>query len=187
MARARNIKPGFFQNDELGELDPHVRLLFVGMLVLSSKDGRLQDDAQLIQRQVFPREPGVNVVGAIESLIDARLIERCVIDGVGALQITNLSRWCSTSTSTHEASHSGARRARRRNALPRWADRQAIRDVYAVARRLTYETGESWHVDHILPLAGRTVCGLHVALNLQVIRSTENLRKSNKFDGSFDA
>lgn len=61
-----------------------------------------------------------------------------------------------------------------------WADRKAIREVYAEAakRRLR---GERVHVDHVIPMLGKNVSGLHVAANLQVIPATENIRKGNKF------
>lgn len=64
---------------------------------------------------------------------------------------------------------------------PRWADMDKIRAVYRERDRLTLETGVQHHVDHIVPIGGRNVCGLHVEFNLQVIPSGDNLRKSNKF------
>lgn len=72
------------------------------------------------------------------------------------------------------------RHAAKRQAVPAWADLVAIQSFYDEAVRLTTETGVKHHVDHIYPLRGRTVCGLHVAENLRVITETENCRKSNK-------
>jgi hypothetical protein len=69
--------------------------------------------------------------------------------------------------------------AARLNAMPPWADEKAIKAIYAEAARMTRETGIPHDVDHIYPLQGRTVCGLHVAANLQVITHSENCRKRN--------
>jgi hypothetical protein len=65
---------------------------------------------------------------------------------------------------------------------PKWADLRAIAKLYELASAMTRKTGESWNVDHIIPLHGRTVSGLHVLGNLRVIRRLENLTKSNKWD-----
>ena len=74
----------------------------------------------------------------------------------------------------------GKRRAARIGATPAWADPKAIADVYREAKARTEATGVRHVVDHIVPLQGRTVCGLHVENNLQVIPEKENLRKFNK-------
>ncbi len=72
------------------------------------------------------------------------------------------------------------RRAAAKQAFPKWANAEAIKNIYAAARDLTQRTGITHHVDHIVPLRGKTVCGLHVETNLQIVTATENLRKHNK-------
>lgn len=66
-----------------------------------------------------------------------------------------------------------------RQATPPWADKDLIRALYKEARRLTKLTGEQYTVDHIIPLKGETVCGLHVHYNLRVIPEYENRKKGN--------
>jgi hypothetical protein len=69
---------------------------------------------------------------------------------------------------------------RHREAMPSWADKQAIAAVYAEAIRITAETGIPHEVDHIEPLLGQNASGLHVHYNLRVITRTENRRKGNR-------
>lgn len=54
MARSRNIKPGFFHNEELVEIAPEGRLLFIGLWLLADREGRLEDRPKRIKAQIFP-------------------------------------------------------------------------------------------------------------------------------------
>ena len=78
--------------------------------------------------------------------------------------------------------HGQKRRATKLQAMPTWADRVAIAEIFKEAKRLTKVTGIPHHVDHIIPLQHPLVCGLHVPANLRPIPASTNASKSNKFD-----
>jgi len=76
------------------------------------------------------------------------------------------------------------RRAARLQATPDWlTDEQhwVIQEIYDLCVLRSDLTGVAHHVDHIVPLQGKTVCGLHVPWNLQVITATENCSKGNQW------
>jgi hypothetical protein len=71
----------------------------------------------------------------------------------------------------------------RRSSTPDWltkADRAEIEGLAQFCRVMRSITGNEYHIDHIVPIRGDGVCGLHVPWNLQAVPATENLRKSNK-------
>ena len=70
-----------------------------------------------------------------------------------------------------------ARRTKLALATPAWADHDAIAAIYRKAAAL------GMHVDHIVPLQGKRVSGLHVHTNLQLLTPTENLKKGNRYAG----
>ena len=82
------------------------------------------------------------------------------------------------------AALAATRRAAKAQRTPKWLNEvhwDLIVSYYAYARWLTETTGIEHHVDHIVPLRGETVSGLHVPWNLQVLPAAVNLLKSNRF------
>jgi hypothetical protein len=77
------------------------------------------------------------------------------------------------------------RRAKMKKAMPKWLtdlDLLHIKCKYQLAAMLSKHTGEQWHVDHIIPINGKFVSGLHVPSNLKVITAKENHFKQNKYE-----
>lgn len=65
-------------------------------------------------------------------------------------------------------------KSRLRKAMPSWADKDKIREIYA-------NRPEGMHVDHVIPIRGKLVCGLHVESNLTYLPGEQNMKKSNHF------
>lgn len=78
--------------------------------------------------------------------------------------------------------HGGLRHAPSLKAQPRWASKPALEAIYTRALLLTAVTGVKHEVDHIIPLRGENVCGLHVPENLQAIPKRENQLKGYKYE-----
>ena len=75
-------------------------------------------------------------------------------------------------------------RSAKDNRTPTWltdVDFERIANVYKLAALQSKITGTTWHVDHIIPLRGEYVSGLHVPSNLQAIPGVDNVRKNNSY------
>jgi len=86
MARARNIKPGFFKNEDLAECSPWARLCFIGLWMLADREGRLEDRPKRIKGELFPYE-SFDAEPLLQELARYGFIERYEVDGVRVIAI----------------------------------------------------------------------------------------------------
>lgn len=91
MARARNIKPGFFRDAALVELPVETRLLFPGLWTIADRDGRLEDKPKQIKMEIYPAD-SFDVESMLCQLADAGLIIRYEADGKRYIQIKNFAK-----------------------------------------------------------------------------------------------
>lgn len=87
---------------------------------------------------------------------------------------TRLKQWHSDNPSLRN-SITAKRRAAKMKRTPTWADLKEIKKWYEMARE------QNLQVDHIVPLQGKLVSGLHVAGNLQLLSRHENCKKHNYY------
>ena len=73
-----------------------------------------------------------------------------------------------------------ANRAAIKRATPKWYEKAKVEQIYKSATELRAK-GISVHVDHVIPLKGKLVCGLHCYDNLQILDAIENIKKGNKY------
>ena len=91
MPRARNIKPAFFANEDLAEIDPIGRLLFIGLWTLADRDGRLEDRPKRIKGELFPYD-NCDINALLDDLQKYGFILRYGVDGGKYIQIVNFSK-----------------------------------------------------------------------------------------------
>lgn len=94
MARARNIKPGFFDNEILGDLPPLTRLLFIGLWCIADREGRLEDKPRKIKKMLLGYDD-VNADGVdnmLQALHDNGFIFRYKIETEEYIQVINFTK-----------------------------------------------------------------------------------------------
>ena len=95
--RARNIKPGFFKNEILGQADPFLSLTFQGLWCLADREGRLENRPLRIKAEIFPYRYDLNINGYLTEL--SRLDFICIyeVNGVEFIEVKNFKK--------HQAPH----------------------------------------------------------------------------------
>lgn len=101
--RARNIKPGFWKNEDLVDLAFEHRLLFIGLWMLADREGgRLEDRPKRIKMELFPCD-NVNVEAGLQELCALGLLERYECQGVKVILITKFAE--------HQSPHHSEKRS----------------------------------------------------------------------------
>lgn len=88
MARARNIKPGFFRNADLVELPVETRLLFIGLWTMADREGRIADRPKQIKMELYPADT-FDVNAMLDDLAQSGFICRYVVNEIKCIQIVN--------------------------------------------------------------------------------------------------
>lgn len=180
MARARNIKPGFFRNADLVELPAETRLLFIGLWTLADREGRIEDRPKQIKMELFPAD-SFDVGSMLDQLKLAGFVDRYEVDSIKVLEVVNFIK--------HQDPHykekaselpprPGSENFMRASGVTR-LQRQRIleRDGNAC---LQCAATDALCIDHIIPVSRG---GDSSDENLQVLCSACNTKKGNKLYG----
>lgn len=100
--------------------------------------------------------------------------------GITVKSISSTGKVYPRSSPAKENARANRKRTQMLRAIPPWADMSKVLVFYEECQRVTAETGVPHHVDHIVPIQSKYVCGLHCEMNLQILTGTENIRKGNK-------
>ena len=90
--RIRTIKPSFFKNDQLAELDPVARLLFIGLWCLADCKGRLEDRPRRIRAEILPYDADCDVDALLNALHNAGFVQRYCINDAHFIQVNSFNK-----------------------------------------------------------------------------------------------
>lgn len=153
---------------------------------ISKELGITDYKAKQLVKLLFPDKPAVNtkVCTYILSKYELKYCSKCelVKDFISFSLNSSKSggyntccKSCYTETTReYQREYQKRRKALKLDRMPKWADIRKIQEIYN-------NCPDGYHVDHIVPLQGINVCGLHVEHNLQYLTAQENLQKGNKF------
>lgn len=180
MARARNIKPGFFKNEVLAEMPMEARMLFIGLWTLADREGRLEDRPKRIKMELFPYD-SFDVDPMLSRLQADGFLTRYEVGGVRFIQIENFVK------------HQDPHYKEKASEIPPPEGVEDIIKATAVTRgqrvrileRDGYRCqlcGAETHlcIDHVIPVSRG---GDSSDDNLQVLCHSCNTKKGNKLDG----
>lgn len=139
-----------------------------------------------LTKALFPDKPRTSK--AVDNFLFSKLgLKECrSCDGIlpfsefrlNKIKSDGLNTYCKSCQSNQTAKTQPARQSRYRaaqlNRTPSWANLENIQAIYD-------NCPAGYHVDHIIPLQGNLVSGLHVEYNLQYLPAVENMAKSNKY------
>lgn len=121
---------------------------------------------------------------AFESKKDSLLLQMRLNYEIKKSQYSERMAFWRSRNKHKQATYSAKKRAEMLLRTPSWLSDEAlekIEEYYYTAHMLGMHTGDHYHVDHIVPLRGKRVSGLHVPWNLQILTKADNQRKKNKF------
>lgn len=180
MARARNIKPGFFRNADLAELPVETRMLFIGLWTLADREGRMEDRPRQIKMEIYPADQ-FDVDLMLGQLQDGGFIVRYEVGGRRFIEVTNFIK------------HQDPHYKEKASELPPPPGKENFHKATGVTRtqrqRIMERDGfacrhcgseDALCIDHILPVSRG---GDSSDENLQVLCAACNTRKGNKIGG----
>lgn len=180
MARARNIKPGFFKNEYIADLSCDARLLFIGLWTISDREGRLEDRPKRIKAELFPFD-SFDIDPMLNQLQSKGFLVRYEIDGLRLIYIHNFVK--------HQDPHY-KEVASVLPPFPGTTDEVVAITVTKIQRARIFDrdghicttcgSENNLSIDHVLPVS---MGGDSSDNNLQTLCFSCNSSKSNKIDG----